>query len=61
MRLARELMKRPVFGPLPFIVYTADLKYIPTSSFAMHADDVKIYDKSSNFQNLMQDVHVIHN
>ena len=50
-----------VLGPLLFIIYTADLKYMLTSLFAMYADDVKIFDKKSNFQNLMQDLHVIHN
>ena len=46
-----------VLSPLFFIIYTADLKYMITP-FAMYADDDKIYDKSSNFQNLMQDLHV---
>ena len=47
-----------VFSTLFFIIYTADLKYMITP-FAMYVDDDKIYDKSSNFQNLMQDLHVI--
>ena len=49
-----EYHRGQYFGPLFFVVYTADLKYMLTSSFALCAADVKIYNKSSNFQNLTQ-------
>ena len=45
-----------VLGPLLFIVYTADLGNIKTSAFAMYADDIKLYNKSSNSLSLQEDV-----
>ena len=48
-----RVLQDTVLVPLLFIIYTADLKYMLTSSFAMYVDDVEIHDKKSNFQNLM--------
>ena len=54
-------MQGSVLGPLLSIAYTGDLKHVLTSQFTMYVDDIKIYDNSSNFQNLTQDLHVIYN
>ncbi|KAJ3665857.1 hypothetical protein Zmor_001324 [Zophobas morio] len=45
-----------VLGPLLFIVYTADLKFRLRSSFAMYADDVKLYNLSNSWMALTQDL-----
>ena len=38
-----------VVGPLLFIAYIADIKNIITLSFAMFADDIKLYTSCENF------------
>ena len=48
-----------VLGPLLFIVYTADLGNIITSPFAMYADDIKLFNKSSNSLLLQEDLFTI--
>jgi ribonuclease P/MRP protein subunit RPP40 len=49
-----------VLGPLLFIAYTADIKDILTSPFAMYADDIKLYNSCDNIQRLTQDLHAIY-
>jgi hypothetical protein len=49
-----------VLGPLLFIAYTADIKDILTSPFAMYADDIKLYNSCDNIQRLPQDLHTTH-
>ena len=54
MQILSGVAQGSVFGPLLFIVYTADLKKIIQSPFAMYADDVKLYNVSSNSNILTQ-------
>ncbi|KAJ3652541.1 hypothetical protein Zmor_018496 [Zophobas morio] len=42
-------------GALLFLAYTIDLKNILTSPFAMYADDVKLYNTSTNNSLLIQE------
>ena len=39
-----------VLGPLLFVTYSADIKNIVTSPFAMFADDIKLYSSSANYR-----------
>ncbi|XP_063924583.1 uncharacterized protein LOC135138534 [Zophobas morio] len=45
-----------ILGTLLFIAYTADLKDIIQSLFAMYADDIKIYNTSNNQSILKSDL-----
>ena len=54
MQILSRVPQGSVFGPLLFIVCTADLKKIIQSPFAMYADDVKLYNVSSNSNILTQ-------
>ncbi|KAJ3646575.1 hypothetical protein Zmor_024158 [Zophobas morio] len=49
-----------VLVPLLFIAYTADIKNIITSSFAMFADDIKLYNSCDNFSPLLSDLRSIY-
>lgn len=49
-----------VVCPLLFIAYTADIKNIITSSFAMFADNMKLYNSCDNFSSLSSDLRLIH-
>ena len=48
MQVLSELPQGSVLGPLLFLVYTAALKNVITSPFAMDADDIKLYNIGSN-------------
>lgn len=48
-----------VLGPLLFNIYTSDLQYILQTRFSMYADDVKLYDDSSNPSILQKDLDAI--
>ena len=48
-----------ILGPLLFTAYTADLKVIIQSPFAMYADDIKIYNTSNNQSILKSDLSAI--
>jgi ribonuclease P/MRP protein subunit RPP40 len=49
-----------VLRPLLFIAYTADLRCILRSPFAMYADDIKVYNISNQSMALEQDLLAIH-
>ena len=49
-----------VLGPLLFVAYTADIKNIVTSPFAMFADDIKLYSSSANYRDLERDLRAIY-
>ncbi|KAJ3663245.1 hypothetical protein Zmor_007549 [Zophobas morio] len=45
-----------ILGPVLFITYTAELKDIIQSRFAMYADDIKLYNTSNNQSILKNDL-----
>ena len=48
-----------VLGPKLFLLYTADIPKSITSSCAMYADDIKVYNHISNASVLQNDINVI--
>ncbi len=49
-----------VLGSLLFVTYTADLKNTIKSQFAMYADDIKLYNNSSNAVLLKEDLLAVY-
>ena len=45
-----------VLGPLLFLVFTADLKTVIKSPFAIYADDIKLYNIGRNSMILEEDL-----
>ncbi|KAJ3656087.1 hypothetical protein Zmor_015188 [Zophobas morio] len=54
------VLQGSVLGLILFVAYTADIKNIITSPFAMFVDGIKLYSNCANYRDLERDLQAIY-